>query len=181
MEEKIKAEDFKEISIRARLAYGICCLENALVYYKKDISEWKELLDFLWEFPPITGFLTDWTEKILDYIPHIIIEYLYEKDFSISEDKYNYYKNLYSKTEKPILNLIDTIDYLGAEELYVGIEKYSPDTLEHVQRILDIMYEHKIPLPDTESFRQFKFDVKPIDDYGWGYPFDGKKLLSKFK
>lgn len=178
MGNRIKKEDFKEIGIKARVAYGICCLENALVFYNKDITQWQNLLNFLWEFPPKTDMYNEWTEKLLSYIPDIGLEYALEY---IKEEEYHYYKKLYSVTEKLILEIIVLLFDIGMEELYVGIQKHSPDTLEHIQKILDLMYENEIPLPKITPFRQFKFDVSPTRDYGWGFPFNGKKILSRFR
>lgn len=182
MERKIVKEDFKNIGIKARMAYGICCLENALVHYNKNISEWEELLSLLWEFPPKQTMYNEWSEKFNEYTPSTIFEYSFKSgEWRCTEETYNYYKDLYSRTEKPILDIIEQLINISDEELYVGMTKYSPDTLAHVETVLDIMYTNNIQLPEVSKFTKYAFDVQPKAKYGWGLPFNGKEELSRFK
>ena len=47
---KINEKDLKKISIRGRVAFGICCLENAMEKYKINGQGWNLLLEKLWSF-----------------------------------------------------------------------------------------------------------------------------------
>ena len=76
----ISEKDFKKISIRGRVAFGICCLENAMDEYKVSGEGWNILLERLWSFtslpaifvPVASGgveFLLERWAEITDFMP----------------------------------------------------------------------------------------------------------------
>src|SRR5687768_15520281 len=114
--------NFKEISIRGRLAYGVTCLEKALEQFniKNDLIE-KEVLPVIWEFTKSTD-LAKWEESINKIDP------LNEVSGPL--------KDLYGQLPSFIPEMISNVIEIGAGNLYGGTGEYSLSTLQPLKRVL---------------------------------------------
>lgn len=195
---------FKKISIRGRVAFGICCLENAMEKYKVSGQGWNLLLEKLWSFTSLPAIfiptdlggiefvLEKWAD-INDFMPYSkffqapytyvdLCEYLmlYNKKI-IDEKEYDLLREAYRDTNDIITRICFFIVDIGMCELWSTPDGYSATTLEKLQELIDFVTKNNLPLPDIEPFKQYEYDPKEIDDdsRGWGYSFDGKQY-SKF-
>lgn len=55
--------NFRQISVRGRMAYLLCIFENLLIYFKCDKEDWKWILEKLWQYTNIE-YLDDWMYEI---------------------------------------------------------------------------------------------------------------------
>ena len=104
----MEKNDFKNISLNGRVSYAICCFENTLLHLKCNVSDWKIVLEYLWEFTSIE-YLDDWSDTITEIIPSNLLEFKdYEKhEFEyINEETFNYLYNLYQNVDEKIDDLM---------------------------------------------------------------------------
>lgn len=202
---KIKAKHFKHISIRGRLAYAICCLENMLEFYNIKGEGWNWYLKKLWWYtelatkpdPEISNnYQAERWHSIInklspDYIRELTPTYelvinnakakvFYKEDLP-SEEEFLMLKEAYKQSNQIVEETITNIFHIGCCELWCAVVGYSKDTLNYLQNILSTMYEQGIPLPSVEPFKQYVFykDGWDYDLHGFGEMFDGTQY-SKF-
>lgn len=61
------------ISIRGRMAYGICLFERLLLHYKCEKQDWTGLLEKLWMYTSME-YLDDWMYEFSEWLPDSILE-----------------------------------------------------------------------------------------------------------
>ncbi len=200
---KIKARQFKKISIRGCVAYGICCLENALEHYNLQGEGWNFLLRKLWWYtvlpaacdPTINNCLPleRWWALISEIFPkyhkdagwdmHELRSQLYCDEDIPDSKELELLLESYKQTNNNINLLVKNIFDIGSNDLWAGIGKTSPNTLIPLQELIDLMYEQQIPLPSIEPFKQYVFH-KPGWDYdlhAYGEMFDGTQYSKLVK
>lgn len=199
----LTARQFKNISIRGRVAYAICCLENALEFYNIKGAGWNWYLSKLWwytELPTKSDPAIDncyqaerWHSVIRELSPIYINDPKTSYETLISDTKVFFKEDLPTKSEylmlkesfiqsNPVIDEIASKIYLlGCCELWCAITSYSKSTLDYLQNILNIMFQQKIHLPSLEPFEQYVFHKQgwDYDLHGFGEIFDGTKY-SKF-
>ncbi|KAA8756747.1 hypothetical protein [Paenibacillus sp. UASWS1643] len=167
-------EQFKYISLRGRVAYGISCFENIILTLKYDVNDWKLVLNYLWEFTS-TQYLDDWNEVVVELIPENLLEFqTYEEhEFErLSKDEFLYLFKLYQYIDRSINTSIRDIYELGISHAYSVIEGYGENSLNSLQKIINFMNHSNFPLPDIQSF--LIYSIK--ENRGWGDKFDGTKV-----
>ena len=201
---QINSKDFKKISIRGRVAFGICCLENAMEKYKVSGQGWNLLLEKLWSFTSLPAvfvpidsggieFVLERWADINDFMPYSKFFYepysyvdlckylmLYNRKI-IDENEYYLLREAYRDTNDIITSICSFAVDIGMCELWSTPDRYSATTLEELYKLIDFMNKNNISLPDMEPFKQYEYNPKGIDDdsRGWGYTFDGRQY-SKF-
>lgn len=198
---KVRAKDFENISIRGCVAYGICCLENALEHYKIHGEGWNFLLKKLWWYTELSAEsnpainnclpLERWWALISELLPrrheHIgwdmreLRAQLYcDEDLPDPKDL-DLLLESYKQTNKNINMLVEDVFDIGTNDLWAGIGKTSPDTLRPLQELIDLMYDQQIQLPPIEPFKQYVFHKEgwDYDLHAFGEMFDGTQY-SKF-
>ncbi|MBO4990336.1 MAG: hypothetical protein J6D37_08410 [Clostridia bacterium] len=206
---EITSDEFVKISIRGRVAYGICCLENAMLRYGISGEGWNMLLCRMWEFTTLSAAydetlkmlgLEKWS-NLLYFLPER--EYFPQRDYAKFIQRITFRDHMFLYPEEPptkevfeklcdsyqahdhetIKKICHSIFDIGSDELCAGIDDKSQNTLDELQKLLDMMYAEKIPMPEVEPFRQYDFMRAEwgydSDEHGWGEPFDGTKY-SKF-
>ncbi|WP_338555851.1 hypothetical protein [Paenibacillus sp. KS-LC4] len=164
-------DKFINISMRGRVAYGISCLENALLSFKYDLNDWKIVLNYLWEFTSIQ-YLDDWNDAAVELIPENLLEFrMYEEhEFErLSKQEFVYLYNLYQDIDVSIDKLIRSIYELGVSHVYTEIEGYGESSLKSLERLVNVMFINNFPLPSIEPF--LKYSIK--ENRGWGNKFEG--------
>ena len=113
-------ELIKKISLRARLAFIILCIENAL---RKDNSlvKWNKILEIFWSQTSMQ-FVDEWLYEISKVMPESILEDEYEDNETISFNEYSEFKILYRNTQKFIFQLMEIAFECGTLDLYGAIE-----------------------------------------------------------
>jgi hypothetical protein len=158
-------ELIKKISLRARLAFIILCIENAL---RKDNSlvKWNKILEIFWSQTSMQ-FVDEWLYEISKVMPESILEDEYEDNETISFNEYSEFKILYRNTQKFIFQLMEIAFECGTVDLYGAIENDSEKTILSVLKCIEIMKENDIELPNIELLK--KYNVSEND--GWGNQF----------
>ncbi|NIG55058.1 hypothetical protein [Chitinophaga sp. Cy-1792] len=161
--------NFKRISIRARLAYGALCLENAIKFYQQEHLNWTYLFDLIWS--TTTTFMYSWADHMGEANPLVVMHEPFgsiEADY-ILEAEFNQLKEVYDQANPVLFKIIDRIHYAGSSNVDHGLTRY---TILPMQQLADLMDEHAIPLPDITPF--FKFGVE--EDGGWGRAFSREEI-----
>ena len=199
--DKIDKYNFIAISIRGRVAYGICCLENALEYYGLKGKGWDFLLKKLWWYTELSAAtdpslnnclpLERWWALISELLPRHnekqgwdsdeLKSKLYrDEDLPTSEDLSKLMES-YKNTNKTVNFIVKKVFDIGSNDLWAGIDEVSEITLLPLQELIDIMYEQSILLPAIEPFKKYAFHKKgwDYDLHAFGESFDGMQY-SKF-
>ncbi|NIG55059.1 hypothetical protein [Chitinophaga sp. Cy-1792] len=161
--------NFKRISIRARLAYGALCLENAIKFYQQEHLNWTYLFDLIWS--TTTTFMYSWADHMGEASPFVVMHDPFdprEAVYVMEEDFYQL-KALYDEANPVLITIIDRIWYAGMCNTGDGLTHY---TILPMQQLADLMDKHAIPLPDITPF--FKFGV--AEDSGWGRAFTREEI-----
>ncbi|HET6228381.1 MAG TPA: hypothetical protein VFF27_19020 [Bacteroidia bacterium] len=161
-------EEFKDISIRGRLAYGATCLEEALHQLGiRDEYLDKLVLPRIWEFTS-SSRLDEWDTQINEIDPTCVLDIeLTEKTFDLTTISFNDYKALfkcYQSLHKEIVELISEVIGIGVANLYGGTEDFSACTLESLANVIEICNKMKLKMPNVEPFRKSSFS----EFHGWG-------------
>lgn len=164
-------EDFKNISIRGRMAYLICSFEKLLLYYNCDIDEWRWILEKLWTYTNIK-YLDDWMYETAEYMPNSILNDSMDDVEYITEDIFKYLYKVYSKSNQEIHLFLNIIYECGTCELYSRLCDFSPITLEKLEEAVDILKMNNIDLVDVNPFKKYSFN----ECGGWGICFEGKQM-----
>ncbi len=163
--------NFRQISIRGRMAYLLCIFENLLIYFKCDKEDWRWILEKLWQYTNIE-YLDDWMYEIAEYMPESVIEDNTDGIEYITENELAKLKNLYSNNPIEINKMLRIIFELGTIDLYSKLEDGSPETLAKLQEGIDIAMKMEIHLPNKAEFERYSYTM----GNGWGIPFDGKEF-----
>jgi hypothetical protein len=169
----MESKKFITISIRARLAYTVCCLENALAYFKLKDTEWLFVLTHLWSYT--NSNVGRWHEQTAEITGRSIIndENSLDDLAFLSKDQFWKINAIYKKANKDVLRIIDLIFEIGTRDLYASIVNGSPDTLNYLQKIIDLMKQNNIPLPDYDLFKNYSIS----ENEGWGREFTRDEIF----
>jgi hypothetical protein len=164
-------EKIKKISLRARVAFIILCLENAL---KKNnlFSKWTKILNIFWSQTEMQ-FVDEWLYEVSKVMTESILDDGYEENETISLDEYLEIKVLYKSTPKYIFELMEFAFECGTIELYGAIENNSDKTILSVLQCIEIMKENEVKLPNIELLIKYTFSKNG----GWGIQFSKEDIF----
>ncbi len=181
-ERELRSHRFYQVSGRARVAYLILCLEEALVFYGQDLSAWEWLLRKLWTItsdPGENGTYT-WMDTWLDAVGELLpSEVLTDRgDTSLSEEGRRA-RELYtgSGTAMVVLNAILDSAYTIVGQWDYTTESYDLDGLRRIREAEGIMRSFGVPLPTDERVRPLLEQRDPM----YGEPFDGFRCSRLYK
>lgn len=168
--------DFKNISLSGRVAFGISCFENILLSLNYNVNDWRIVLEYLWEFTSVK-YLDDWNAIVLEITPDNLLEFsAYEEhDFEYLDEKnFEYLYKLYQNVNEKIDVVMTAIYNIGTSHVYSVIEGYGQRSLDELEILLNYMTKSNIPLPDIKPFERFSI----TENRGWGDKFDGRSISS---
>lgn len=169
------SKKFINISIRGRVAFAILCLEKAIAHFGFEKYDWTFILNQLWSITNTK--LGSWHYPLAECTGRSIIndtEFLDDLEF-LTEEKFWELNKLYKKSNMIILRMIDLIFEISTRDLYSSISHGSPDTLNYLQEIIDLMEQNNISLPEIKLFEKF-----PItENDGWGREFKRAYVFKK--
>ncbi|GAB5415973.1 MAG: hypothetical protein Crog4KO_07540 [Crocinitomicaceae bacterium] len=171
-------DDFKNISLRARIAYSILCLNNVIREKEADNNlekDWQLILDKLWEITEIE-FVDEWMYSVSCRIPSSILEDPFDSNEDITEREFIALKNLYSNSDSVTLEIIELVYNLGTIEMYGRIEDCSPRTLDILEEIVTKLKYNNIELPNLAQFKKYT-----MNNNGWGVTFNRADLTDPLK
>lgn len=145
----MRLQHFLDITIRARFAFGICCIENAIERFNLAKLNWELVFDFLWKYPLAKGMkgLEHWLYNEGECIPYCILNNLSYEQIGfeyITKEQYNTFLALYKNSNTVICELIDLTSQIGTQPLYGGVEDGAKLTLDYLNNIIDLMKANKI-------------------------------------
>lgn len=179
------------LSGRARAAYLILCLEEALRHYGLDFTRWKRLLEILWDItqtddvwewvaytdnlePETITSCQDWVEweENGDWEEPLPDRYrMFEEEFSILQEEYRALPPIADTVLRQLLNCLEnavTEDWAQEET------PNSPsEAMYYIQQAESIVLHNGIPLPQREQALTFLLHQKGKH---WGPPFNGLSL-----
>lgn len=168
--------DFITITIKGRIAFAICCFENALKHYNYKTRDWRIVLEQLWTYTNIE-FFDDWHYATVEFLPESILEFntYKEENFEyINEEQFNILHKIYNDSNDTVKNIIKMIFEIGISEFYGRLQNYGQRTLDNLDILINYMMLNSISLPDINMFMAMKYD----NENGWGNDFDGAKFSS---
>lgn len=166
-------EQFKNISLIGRIAYGIMCAEEYFIakYPQKD---WSIVFKKYWEVTKL-DFWDNWTDEVMEYIP----EYLFEfKDYKssnfeyLTEEKYHKLVKLYQNVDNDVNIILKMVYHLANSHAYTSISGYGKESLYNLNDIILFLQQNAIELPNFKKVENFYFSYRN----GWGNSFDGTYL-----
>lgn len=166
----------KNLSIRARVAFGILCLERILKHFQFDLIKWNILLNELWKYT--NSNVGKWHEIISEMTPFSINE---QVDFElkgceyINKEKHDDLQKLYIDVNNDILKVIDLIFEIGTRDLYSSISNNSQDTIKYLQEIILVLEKNDIELPNIKQLQKFSI----LENNGWGREFTKEELIEQ--
>lgn len=167
-------EEFKNISIRGRMAYLLSSFESLLLHYNYDKEAWSGVLEKLWTFTEVQ-YIDDWMYEIAEYMPNSILNDTMEDAEYITEKEFVHLYKLYSNSNQDVILFLKIIYECGTCEIYSKLCDYSPNTLKKIEQAIGIMKKNNVAIVSIEEFKRYSFS----ECGGWGENFENKKL-SKF-
>jgi hypothetical protein len=165
-------KNIQSLSIRARVAYGILCLENVLKQNVPLKADWQMILDKFWLFTQLE-YVDEWLYIVSEIMPGSILDDLYSDELSITWTEYQQLKKVYENTPSFIFEIMECIFNCGRRHLYGAVTPQSPETLEYIKLLQKIMRKHKVALPNVEGLLKYHFNKHQ----GWGDTFEKKDLF----
>ena len=165
-------KQLKNVSIKARVSFGICCLEKTLIHYGCTLEKWRWVLEKLWEYTSIE-YLDDWYYEIAELLPDSLLEvntYRSEEFEYVTKDQFLFLSNLYRAESNQTINQIFRLVFeMGTIDLYSKLENFAPNSLNCLEKIENIMNQNNIEMPPIMSQTNHSFK----ENNGWGESFDG--------
>jgi hypothetical protein len=161
MDNEVIPEEIREmvkgISIRARMALAITCLESVLSTFSIRAEEKSAILETFWQFVEDDRMWKWDLDRRTNDSLMIIGEYINHVQDIPKE---------YSCRNLPdfALRMVFETDELGMSDLYGEVCGYSKHTFASVINILRLMVTHGFPMPSLNPFLKSSFQ----DNGGWG-------------
>lgn len=173
---------FYRVSKRARTAYLILCIEQALQCCGEELSQWERALKEMWEVTS-TDDMEGWMANMDAFSPQTLDdldtfeEWQEELSYCVCsskdvdlEEKFFYYKELYQHASPVLWQLACCLVVLVTEEWQSGDVPYMPSVLQYIDQARYLLQKENIPLPHDAQVLRFLMSQK--DPYN-GNPFDG--------
>lgn len=162
--------DFKTISIRGRIAYGIMCAESyALTKYPD--RDWRPLFQVLWGISRDDVYWDEWASDVIDRLPETVLSDdprdWEETDAEVLERCRALYRGMPEAFNRILSGIVD----IEEADAYTVVEGYGAAALESLQDVIDVMRAEGVELPDPSPVAAMKFEGD-----GRGGPFDARPL-----
>jgi len=172
-EQRILSHRFYRVSGRGRAAYLILCLEEALQFYKQELTAWDWILRKFWSITNCSenNWIDIWLDSIGELLPSEVLTNNTAKAVSAEISKA---RTLYTQagTAMIVINAIFEHAYTMVCEWGPDTAAPDPDALCHIDKAEETMRAFGVPLPSKESIQPL-FEQK---DSLLGEPFDGLRL-----
>lgn len=153
------SELIRGMSIRARMALSITCLDILLKEFSIHAEEKSALMETFWQFVEDSQLWKWDQDRRTNSLLMAIGDYIIHAE-NIPAD--------YSCRNLPdfALQLIFEIDELGLGDLYGAVTGHSESTFDSLLNILHLMVAHGFSIPPLHPFLKSSFQ----DNGGWGNP-----------
>lgn len=162
--------DFKTISIRGRIAYGIMCAERyALTMYPE--RDWKPLFQVLWGISRDNVYWDEWAADVIDRLPEMVLSDDQRDYEGTDPEVLNQCWLLYQGIPEAFNKILSSIVDIEEADAYSVVEGYGAVALECLQDVIDVMRAEGVELPDPAPIEPMRFEGD-----GRGGPFDARPL-----
>ena len=162
--------DFKTISIRGRIAYGIMCAESYALSKFPD-RDWKPLFQVLWGISSDEVYWDEWASDVIDRFPEMVLSDdprdWEETDPEVLEQCRALYRGMPEAFDRILSGIVD----IEEADAYTVVEGYGAAALESLQGIIDVMRSEGVELPDPSPVEPMRFEGD-----GRGGAFDARPL-----
>lgn len=164
--------DFKTISIRGRIAYGIMCAERYVLTMHPE-RDWKSLFQVLWGISQDDVYWDEWASDVIDRLPEMVLSDdprdWEETDPDVLERCRALYRGMPEAFDRILSGIVD----IEEADAYTVVEGHGTAALESLQDVIDVMRAEGIELPDPTPVEPMRFEGD-----GRGGTFDAR-LLSR--
>ncbi len=164
-------KEFRNVSIRGRVAYMLCALEKLLLYHQDKRDDWAWILEKFWAYTD-AEWLDEWQDVAVEFLPECILEDGSEEFERLSAGEYDKLHAFYEETSEDIREMMELVFDVATVELYGGIPEGSPETLKVMEKAKAIFDQAGLTMPDPKPFAQYRFS----EERGWGRRFDSRNL-----
>ena len=170
--------NFENVSVVGRVAYGIMCAEEYLIH-KYQNKNWKIVFNDFWKITNLELW-DEWMDEIIEIIPEYLFEFndYMSSDFEfLTETKYDELKKIYDNTNDDVNIILKMVYELANSHAYSSISKNGKESLRQLEKIIIFLEDEGIAPPDTKDVQTHLFSERK----GWGNPFDGTSLSKILK
>ncbi len=153
---------FKNISLRGRTGYVLCCLENTIAHQGLNHPRWQIVLDVVWKGTEEDIWNLEYefqciSPKVISYYPNFAAYTRIYPPSTNPQDEYraqteaefNELQTIYQQSE--VANTLPTyILDMSTEPIYFAI--LDEVSLGYIDEIIHLMNVHSIPLPNVNLF-----------------------------
>lgn len=170
----MNVKQFEDISLLGRISYAIMCAEAYLTTAHPD-RNWRPLFSLLWSICDEDTFWDEWTSEVLEVVPEYLFEFpsFGESSFDyLDEEGYNIMKSLLVDHDAGTDTLLEGIVEMEEAYAYTEIAGIGEESLDILARIVEVLEDAGIPLPDPQvvAFSSFEecggrgnsFDCRPL-------------------
>ena len=162
--------DFKTISIRGRIAYGIMCAESYALSKYPD-RDWKPLFQVLWGISRDDVYWDEWASDVIDRLPEMVLSDDLRDYEDTDPEVLDQCRLLYQGMPEAFNRVLSGIVDIEEADAYTVVEGYGAAALESLQDVIDVMRAEGMELPDPSPVETLKFEGD-----GRGGPFDAMPL-----
>ena len=162
--------DFKTVSIRGRIAYGIMCAESYALA-KHPERDWRPLFQVLWRISRHDVYWDDWASDVIDGLPETILSDDPRDREGMNQAVLDRFRVLYRGMPESFGRILSDILDIEEADAYTVVEGHGAAALESLQDLIDTMEEEGVDLPDPRAVSSMEFEGD-----GRGSAFDAKPL-----
>ncbi len=172
-EQRLLSHRFYQVSGRARIAYLILCLEEALRFYGQDLNAWEWVLRRLWAITDCSekNWFDIWLDSVGELLPS---EVLTNNTVETTSAEISKARTLYTQAGASMIVINTVIEnaYTIVGQWDPDTIKYDPDAIRLIEKVEETMMAFGVPLPSNEI-------IQPLlaqKDFSLGKPFDGLRF-----
>ena len=170
----MNSKKFVDISIRGRIAYVILCFENYVKVKYPDV-DMQPVLRLMWSVVDSSDYIDNSAYKYLQIVP----ECLFEKDHystdvfeELTEDEYNRFTKILNSDDPDLNSIMMSVYDIAMEYAYTNITNHGNETYEYLDKVIAILNNNSIPLPDIDKVSMSRFS----ESEGWGHCLEPKSI-----
>ncbi len=164
--------DFRNISLRGRIAYGTMCAESyALAHHPE--RDWRPVFEVLWYLSQDV-YWDDWSSRVIDILPEYVShETPYDPDDfeTLDEHAYETLCDLYEGMPAAWATIMSNIVGMEQEYAYTVIPVLGLESVAMLEEIVSLLEAEGIELPDARAVESMRFEGD-----GRGEPYEAKPL-----
>lgn len=166
--------DFKDISIRGRIAYGTMCAENLALACHPE-RNWTLVFERLWSISQDDKYWDAWASEVIDILPELVLSdepYTDEPDCTIDPAMREKLRELYAGMPDSWGVILSDIVDIEEASAFTQVEGCGAEELELLEHVVSVLQSEDIELPDPDAVAFSRFS----ENGGRGDGFDARKL-----